>query len=65
MVVIPSPGPVRVLIELILYSTALVGPWLVWPQAVAIATSLVVVASVATGNPRIAWLLKGAPDEYD
>mgnify|MGYP000225838380 CR=1 FL=1 len=31
----------------------------------AVATSLVVVASVATGIPRIAWLFENAPDEWD
>ena len=65
VIVVPTPGPVRVLIEFVLYSVALAAPWLVWPQPVAIATSLVVVASVAAGIPRIAWLLKGAPDEWD
>lgn len=65
VIVVPTPGPVRVLLEFGLYFVALAAPWLVWPQPVAIATSLVVVASVATGIPRIAWLLKGAPDEYD
>ena len=65
VVVVATPGPARVLIEFVLYATALTAPWFVWPQPVALATSLVVVASVATGIPRIAWLLKGAPDEWD
>ena len=65
VIVVATPGPIRVLIEFMLYATALAGPWLVWPQAVAIATSLVVVAAVATGIPRIAWLFKGAHDEWD
>ena len=65
VIVVATPGPARVLIELVVYATALLAPWLVWPQPVSFATSLVVVASVATGIPRIAWLLKGAPDEYD
>ena len=65
VVVVPTPGPLRVLIELFIYSVALLAPWMVWPQPVVVATSLVVVASVATGIPRIAWLFKGAPDEWD
>ena len=65
VIVVATPGPVRVLIELVVYATALLAPWLVWPQPIAFATSLVVAASVATGIPRIAWLLKGAPDEWD
>ncbi len=65
VIVVATPGPVRVLIEFGLYAVALAAPWLVWPQPVAIATSLIVVASVATGVPRIAWLFKGAPDEWD
>ncbi len=65
VIVVATPGPIRVLIEFGLYAVALAAPWAVWPQPVAIATSLVVVASVATGIPRIAWLMKGAPDEWD
>lgn len=65
VIVVATPGPARVLIELLLYAVALIAPWFVWPQPAAIVTSVVVLASVVTGVPRTAWLLKGAPDEWD
>ena len=60
-VVVATPGPVRVGIELFLYSVAAVAPWFVWPDAAAGLAVGIVVASVWAGIPRFLWLAKGAP----
>ena len=64
-VVVSTPGPVRVGLELVLYLVAAVAPWFVWPPAVAWVALGVVVASLAAGIPRLMWLLRGAPSEGD
>lgn len=61
-VVIATPGPARVLIELLLYAVAATAPWLVWPAAVAAIADVIVIAALGVGLPRLAWLLRGAPD---
>ncbi len=61
-VVVGTPGPVRVGLELLLYAVALVAPWFVWPTAVAGLAAVLVVASLAADLPRFAWLMRGAPD---
>ncbi|MEM6988196.1 MAG: hypothetical protein AAF499_16875, partial [Pseudomonadota bacterium] len=33
-VIVPTPGPVRVVIELLLYAAAALAPWMVWSPAV-------------------------------
>lgn len=60
-VVVATPGPIRVGIELSLYAVALVAPWFVWSPAVSGVAAAIVVASVVTGIPRTMWLLRGAP----
>ena len=59
-IVVPTPGPIRVLIELMLYAVAAVAPWFVWPTWAASASGLVVVMAVVLGLPRFLWLLRGA-----
>jgi len=59
-VVISTPGPVRVLIELLLYSVAAVAPWFVWPKPFAGLATVVVAASLGFGVPRLLWLFRGA-----
>ena len=59
-IVIATPGPVRVVIELLLYGVAAVAPWFVWPTALCVLAMLVVVASLFTGVPRLKWPLQGA-----
>lgn len=59
--VIETPGPGRVIVEMIQYAVALVAPWFVWPAAVAMTCGLVVIASFVVGFPRMQWLLVGAP----
>ena len=59
-VLVPTPGPLRVVIELLLYAVAVVAPWVVWPTLLAVFTSLVVFLAFAFGVPRLVWLLRGA-----
>jgi hypothetical protein len=60
-VVVATPGPIRVLIELGLFAIAASAPLLVWPTVVAAACSAVVAIAVVFGLPRLRWLLRGAP----
>ena len=61
-VLVPTPGPLRVALELLLHAVAIVAPWFVWPPALAVVTTLVVAAALVTGVPRTRWLLRGAPE---
>ena len=60
-VLVPTPGPARVLIEFLLHAVAIMGAWIAWPALVATPVTLVVAAAVVTGFPRLLWLLRGAP----
>ncbi len=60
-VVVPTPGGIRLVIELLLYSVAAVAPWFVWSPGVAAAAAIIVFASIITGAARSRWLLRGAP----
>jgi hypothetical protein len=60
-VIVSTPGPVRVAVELLLYFVAIVAPWLVWPSAVSCVAGGIAITSIGAGIPRIMWLLRGAP----
>ena len=60
-VIVPTPGPVRVMIELLLYAVAAIGPWMVWPTGVSLVTSMWVLTALMCGLPRLGWLWRGAP----
>jgi hypothetical protein len=60
-VVVATPGPARVLIELLLHFVAAVASWLLWPPVAAVSATMIVAAAIATGLPRLRWLLRGAP----
>ena len=60
-VLVPTPGPVRVLIELLLHAVAIAGAWIVWPALLSALITVVVAAALVTGLPRLRWLLRGAP----
>jgi hypothetical protein len=62
-VVVPTPGPIRVLIELFLFTVAVVAPWFVWSPAVSGVAVAIVIATIVAGAPRISWLMRGAPFE--
>jgi hypothetical protein len=60
-VIVPTPGPVRVGIELFLYSVAIIAPWFVWSTIVSIIATGIVIAALVTGIARMSWLMDGAP----
>ena len=60
-VVVATPGPLRVLLELGLHVVAIGAAWVVWPAWLAAAAPVVVGVALATGIPRTMWLLRGAP----
>jgi hypothetical protein len=60
-VVVPTPGPVRVGLELLLFAVAVAGAWIVWPDWAAILVTLVAIGALITGRERTRWLLAGAP----
>ena len=60
-VVVSTPGPTRLMIELLLFVVAVAGAWISWPPWLAIAVSLAGIAALFTGLPRLRWLASGAP----
>ena len=62
---IATPGPLRVLIELVLAGAAVVGAWTIWPSWAATMVAVLVVAMAVTGIARYRWLLDGAPPVSD
>lgn len=53
---IPTPGRLRILIELLLLAAAIAGAWVVWPVWAAVAVSVTGLAMLATGLSRYRWL---------
>lgn len=60
-VVVATPGPLRVLLELALHGVVVGGSWVVWPAWLAAVATLIVIAALVVGLPRTRWLLRGAP----
>ena len=60
-IVVATPGPLRVILELGLHAVAIAAPWVIWPVWLAGAATFVVAAALAAGIPRTLWLLRGAP----
>ena len=60
-IVVATPGPLRVLLELVLHGVAVVGAWIVWPTWLAVLATVCVFAALAVGIPRTKWLPRGAP----
>ncbi len=58
--IVPTPGPLRILIEFVLLAAAIGGAWVVWPVWAAIAVSVVGVMMVFAGVRRYQWLMQGA-----
>jgi hypothetical protein len=58
MVIVRTPGSIRVVIEFFLYAVAAVAPWFVWPPVVSAVAGIIVVATIVTGAPRTRWLLR-------
>jgi hypothetical protein len=64
-VVVPTPGPIRVAIELFLYLIAAVAPWFVWSRTISGAAAGIVIVTIVAGAPRIGWLMRGAAIESE
>ncbi|MCZ6862824.1 MAG: hypothetical protein O7I42_21590 [Alphaproteobacteria bacterium] len=62
-IIVATPGPLRVLIELLQYSVAVIAPWIIWPGWAAVLCVFCVIASIVVGLPRLRWLMAGAPDK--
>ena len=45
-VVIATPGPIRVAIELLLYAVAALAPWMIWPQVVSAGCVAIVLLTI-------------------
>ncbi len=58
---IPTPGPIRIAIEMLLLIVAGASAWTIWPIWAAIAVTAVGLALLFTGLPRYQWLAAGAP----
>lgn len=61
---IPTPGPARIAIEMVLVIVAIVGAWVVWPTWAAILVTIVGIAMIVTGLPRYRWLASGTPTPH-
>ncbi|MEM7325377.1 MAG: hypothetical protein AAF531_19985 [Actinomycetota bacterium] len=58
---VPTPGPIRMLIELLLLVVAVGGAWIVWPTWVGVAVTVLGLAMPMAGLARYRWLASGAP----
>jgi heme A synthase len=54
--VVAVPGPVTILLVILQLAAAVVAAWFAWPTLVAIAVSLLALATVITEQPRWRWL---------
>ena len=62
---VPTPGPARILTELVLFAVAVAAAWYVAPTWIAAPLTIAAVAAIATGWPRYRWLARGAPAATD
>lgn len=60
-VIVPTPGPLRLAIELFTIAVAVIGAWIAWPQWAAVIVTGLALADVVAGIPRTRWLARGAP----
>ncbi len=60
-VLVATPGPIRMLIELALAGVALIASAYVWPVWAALVVAVIVAFMFATNARRLRWLLAGAP----
>ncbi|MCH2517401.1 MAG: hypothetical protein MK210_04245 [Dehalococcoidia bacterium] len=60
-IIVATPGPLRVLLEIALHLVAVAGAWMVWPGWIACCATIIVLAAIVAGLPRTKWLLGGAP----
>ncbi len=60
-VIVATPGPIRLAIEVLLFAVAAAAPWVIWPVSVAGPAAVIVAGAVLFGLPRSLWLLRGEP----
>jgi hypothetical protein len=60
-VIVATPGPLRLAIELLTVAIAAVGAWIVWPQWAAMIVTGLALADLIAGIPGARWLARGAP----
>jgi hypothetical protein len=60
-VIVATPGPLRLAIELLTAAIAVIGAWSVWPQWTAVIVTTLAAADLVAGIPRARWLARGAP----
>lgn len=60
-VLVPTPGPIRLMLEIDLGVLAAISAWYVWPTSAAVLTTLIVIATPIAGWRRARWLMQGAP----
>jgi hypothetical protein len=58
---VATPGPVRIIIEMILLAAAIAGAWTVWPVWLATLVTVVGGVMLISGARRYRWLAEGAP----
>ena len=58
---VPTPGPVRLVIELGLMAVAVGAAAMVGPTSVAVGIAATAATAVVSGERRARWLLRGAP----
>jgi hypothetical protein len=61
-VFLPTPGPIRAGIEILIHIAAVGGSLLAWPPIAGLASIAVFLTSLLVGFPRLLWLLRGAPE---
>jgi hypothetical protein len=60
-VIVATPGPMRLAIELLTVAVAVAGAWIAWPQWAAILVTGLALADLVAGAARSRWLASGAP----
>jgi len=60
-VIVATPGPLRLVLEIVLMAVAAIAAWIVWPTWLAVVVSIAVAGAVVSGWLRAKWLLEGAP----
>ena len=59
---VATPGPLRVLIEVVLHVAVVVGAWAAWTAWQAALSTVVVIVSIVAGILRTRWLLRRTSD---
>ena len=60
---IATPGPIRIVIEMLLAVVAVRAAWVVWPAEAGLFVTGLALTMVVTGFPRYRWLAAGAPPQ--